>query len=214
MMPRTLDVRSRPNNADVIKGAPKRRVTRRLGHVLGVAGRAFFALAISGSMAKALEVHYAPQENLESVDVDLIDDSDESIDMAAYVLSDQAVISALIEAAERGVVIRLYLDKSQYAEHDPLRGGLIEQLLGYPNVFARVKGRGVLMHLKAYVVDHRKMRTGSGNFSRPGLAEQDNDLIVVEDSRAIRQFESNFDAIFARGANFEALTRIARGGPR
>ena len=160
--------------------------------------------------AAAAELHYAPRENLESVDAALIDDSETSIDMAAYVLSDQRVIAALIDAADRGVVIRLYLDKGQYAQHDPLRGGLIEKLLGYSNVFARVKGRGVLMHLKAYVVDHRVLRTGSGNFSRQGLADQDNDLIEVREPDAILAFEANFDAIFARGANVEAMGRTLR----
>ena len=33
------------------------------------------------------------------------------------------------------------------------------------------------MHLKAYAVDAEVLRTGSGNFSRSGLAAQDNDAI-------------------------------------
>jgi phosphatidylserine/phosphatidylglycerophosphate/cardiolipin synthase-like enzyme len=179
--------------------------------------RRLFAFAIPSlfaatlAPAAALELHYAPQENLEAIDEALIDDSAETIDIAAYVLSDQKVIAALIAAADRGVVIRLYLDKGQYAEHDPLKGRLIEKLLSYPNVFARIKGRGVLMHLKAYVVDGRRLRTGSGNFSRAGLSDQDNDLIVVDDVKAIADFESNFDAIFARGTNVDALQRPAGG---
>ena len=46
-----------------------------------------------------------------------------SIDMAAYVLSDPRIIEALTDAAERGVLIRLYLDRSQFAEHGPHAGG-------------------------------------------------------------------------------------------
>jgi len=164
--------------------------------------------------AWALELHYAPHENLAQIDAALIDDSVDSVDMAAYVLSDQSVIAALIAAADRGVVIRLYLDKGQFSQHDPERGGLIEKLLGYPNVFARVKGRGVLMHLKAYVVDRRILRTGSGNFSRPGLAEQDNDLVIVDDATAIAAFEANFDAIFGRATNVEAMGTAVAGGRR
>jgi len=171
------------------------------------------ALLISAS-AWGLELHYAPRENLARIDCGLIDDSVDSVDMEAYVLSDQSVIAALIAAADRGVVIRLYLDKGQFSRHDPARGGLIEELLGYPNVFARVKGRGVLMHLKAYVVDRRVLRTGSGNFSRPGLADQDNDLVIFDDAEAIANFEANFDAIFARGTNVEAMGTKVAGGRR
>jgi phosphatidylserine/phosphatidylglycerophosphate/cardiolipin synthase-like enzyme len=189
---------------------------RKAGRNLGL-GRPVLAFVIPLLLAPtlghalALELHYAPNENLEAIDEALIDDSAETIDIAAYVLSDQTVIAALIAAADRGVLIRLYLDKGEFAEHDGRKGGLIEKLLSYPNVFARLKGRGVLMHLKAYVVDGRWLRTGSGNFSRPGLTDQDNDLIVVDDVSAIARFESNFDAIFARGTNIDALQRPAGG---
>jgi hypothetical protein len=41
-------------------------------------------------------VHYAPVENLEHVDVALLDKAERKIDIAAYVLTDRPVISALI----------------------------------------------------------------------------------------------------------------------
>ena len=164
--------------------------------------------------AANIEVHYAPQENLERIDVDLIDNAANSIDMAAYVLSDPAVIEALSDAADRGVTIRLYLDKGQFSEHGPRNGGQIEALLTYPNVTARVKGRGVLMHLKAYAIDGARLRTGSGNFSRSGLTAQDNDLVLVEDRQVVDCFERDFDAIFSRATNPQAFGARERGGPR
>ncbi len=181
---------------------------------LAVAATAWLCLWGSAEASQNVEIHYAPQEDLERIDVETIDDAETSIDMAAYVLSDAAVIEALRDAADRGVTIRLYLDKGQYSEHGPLSGGPIEQLLAYPNVFARIKGRGVLMHLKAYAVDGVRLRTGSGNFSRSGLSAQDNDLILVDDPDAVARFERNFDAIWSRGANAGAAGDRERGGPR
>lgn len=57
--------------------------------------------ALLGSSAP--EAHYAPREDLEPIDVALIDGAAETIDMAAYVLTDVPVIEALAEAAARGV---------------------------------------------------------------------------------------------------------------
>jgi phosphatidylserine/phosphatidylglycerophosphate/cardiolipin synthase-like enzyme len=151
------------------------------------------------------EIHYAPRENLESLDAREIGRAQLSIDMAAYVLSDPQIIEALIDAAERGVVIRLYFDRSQFADHGPTRGGLIEALLAHPNVVARVKGEGVLMHLKAYAVDGEVLRTGSGNFSRSGLASQDNDAIFITHPAVVDAFEGNFERIWARAHNVSAL---------
>ncbi len=134
--------------------------------------------------------------------------------MAAYVLSDRQIIEALTDAAERDVVIRLYLDKSQFAEHGPVRGGLVEALLAHRNVLARVKGAGVLMHLKAYAVDGQVLRTGSGNFSRSGLADQDNDLILITDQAIVDAFEANFDRIWARAQNVSAFDAPTSGDAR
>ena len=61
------------------------------------------------------------------------------------------------------------------------------------------------MHLKAYAIDGRVLRTGSGNFSRSGLASQDNDAIFIADPTVVDAFESNFERIWARAHNIEAL---------
>jgi phosphatidylserine/phosphatidylglycerophosphate/cardiolipin synthase-like enzyme len=161
------------------------------------------AWAEKGSKAVGLgpKIHYAPRENLESVDAQEIGRAQLSIDIAAYVLSDPRIIEALTDAAERGVLIRL----SQFAEHGATRGGLVEALLAHPNVGARVKGEGVLMHLKAYAVDGAVLRTGSGNFSRSGLASQDNDAIFITDPAVVDAFEGNFERIWARAQNVSAL---------
>lgn len=146
--------------------------------------------------AATLEIHYAPHENLEAIDVQTLENAGVSIDMAAYVLSDAAVVEALADAADRGVAVRLYLDHAEYEAHS----GAIADLIARPGVTARIKPAGALMHLKAYAIDGVRLRTGSGNFSRSGLAAQDNDLLVTDDPDAVARFERDFERIFASGA--------------
>jgi phosphatidylserine/phosphatidylglycerophosphate/cardiolipin synthase-like enzyme len=153
-------------------------------------------LLIAGAKAATLDVHYAPSENLEAIDVELINQAGVSIDMAAYVLSDQAVIEALSDAADRGVAVRIYLDPGEY----PPQAQALASLIAKTGVDARIKTGGALMHMKAYAVDRARLRTGSGNFSRSGLSRQDNDLLVTDDVQAIERFEHDFEMIFARGA--------------
>ncbi len=154
-----------------------------------------FLLTVTPAAA-AVDIHYAPAEDLEAIDAALIDEAGTSIDMAAYVLSDARVIEALGDAADRGVTVRLYLDRGEYASH----AGELSGLIAKPGVALRIKPSGVLMHLKAYAVDGAKLRTGSGNFSRSGLSRQDNDLIVIDDAAAVLRFEQDFESIFAQGA--------------
>jgi phosphatidylserine/phosphatidylglycerophosphate/cardiolipin synthase-like enzyme len=51
----------------------------------------------------AAEIHYGPGEDLERIDVALLRGATKGIDMAAYVLTDSAVIEALRDASARGV---------------------------------------------------------------------------------------------------------------
>ena len=179
-----------------------------------------FALAVAAPLAAGAdtasrpEVHYSPSENLEALDAREIARAELSIDMAAYVLTDRPIIEALAEAADRGVVVRLYLDKSQFAEHLPERGGPMEALLAHPNVSARIKDEGALMHLKAYAVDGRVLRTGSGNFTHPGLARQDNDLFLTSDPLAVDDFEANFERLWSRAGNVNAGEVSKAANPR
>ena len=141
------------------------------------------------------EIHYAPAENLERVDVRLIDAARAAIDMDAYVLTDRAVIGALERAGERGVKIRIWRDPEMAA-----RVGFADVAATVapddPDIAMRVKAWGPIMHLKAYCVDGAVLRTGSANFSRSGLIEQDNDLIVLRSAAACARFEARFAKIW------------------
>ena len=61
----------------------------------------------------ALETHYSPTENLEHYDLALIKSAHKSIDLCGFSFTDQAVGDALVNAANRGVRVRVYLDRSQ-----------------------------------------------------------------------------------------------------
>jgi phosphatidylserine/phosphatidylglycerophosphate/cardiolipin synthase-like enzyme len=136
-------------------------------------------------------IHYAPGENLEHIDVDLIDRAQHEIDMAAYVLTDWPVMQALTRAADRGVHIRIYLDGTQLAERE--RAKVFNDLAETPGVEIRIKHEtNAPMHLKSYQIDGRFLRTGAANFSASGLKRQDNDLIVIERRRGGCKLQTQF----------------------
>jgi hypothetical protein len=68
-------------------------------------------LAVGG----AAEIHCGPDEDLEKIDVALIREASKQIDMAAYVLTDRAVIEALRDASSHGVKVRVWRDASEAA---------------------------------------------------------------------------------------------------
>jgi phosphatidylserine/phosphatidylglycerophosphate/cardiolipin synthase-like enzyme len=145
------------------------------------------------------EIHYSPGEDPKTIDVALLREALKQIDMAAYVLTDRAVIEALRQAAARGVKVRIWRDASEAARLSEFD---VEAQLG-----SRVHGLelrsnvpgGELMHLKGYCVDHRLLRTGSANFSRSGETRQDNDLVALRGASVCAGFDAKFDRAWASG---------------
>ena len=144
---------------------------------------------------------FGPGPGFDEVDRDLISRARQSIDMAAYVLTDRRVIDALESAAKRGVKVRIYLDPEQPGGRAAL-ASRFASLLRAGKVEARVKAGGQdFMHMKAYQVDRHFLRTGSANFSFSGETRQDNDILVLESREAAGAFAARFDVLWARSSN-------------
>lgn len=143
----------------------------------------------------AAEIHYAPAEDLETIDVALIREAAKQIDMAAYVLTDRTVIEALREAAGRGVKVRVWRDANMaerlgHVDVEAQLGGRVQGL----EIRSKTSG-GDLMPLKGYCVDHRLLRTGSANFSRSGETR----LVALRGASVCAGFDAKFDRAWARG---------------
>ena len=166
---------------------------------------------VAGVPEKLSGEHYSPDENLERIDVALIDRARHRIDIAMYAFTDRPIADALIRAAGRGVTIRIYRDRIQVRDRGDKTPRLLASAAGNrftvlikPNSFRNI------MHLKAYAIDDRWLRTGSANWSPPGEGayctrhrrsrwnQQDNNLFITENRREIARFERIFNKIFAR----------------
>jgi hypothetical protein len=114
----------------------------------------------------AAEIHCGPSEDLERIDVALLREPAKQIDMAAYVLTDRAVIAALRAAADRGVKVRTWRDASEAARLSDF--DVEAQLPGrVQGLEIRSNARGGELHQKGYCVDHRLLRTGSATSADP-----------------------------------------------
>jgi phosphatidylserine/phosphatidylglycerophosphate/cardiolipin synthase-like enzyme len=151
-----------------------------------------------------VRVAYGPSPGFESLDLELIGQSEKTIDLAAYVLSDQRVVEALSAAASRGVRVRIYFDPEQFRRVGGANDNLLA-LIHQPNVRAKIKAeQNDIMHLKAYAVDGRWLRTGSTNFSWSGETRQDNDVVIIDSHDAAGAFARHFEKLWARRDNRDA----------
>ena len=159
--------------------------------------------------------HYSPAENLEAIDVAMIDRARRTIDIAMYSFTDRAIAEALLRAAKRGVRVRIYRDRIQVRDRGDKTRRLLDSRAGKEHITVRVKRNSSrnIMHLKAYLIDGKILRTGSANWSPPGegaycrkgyrshRAQQDNNLFLTDNPKEAARFERTFDRIFARESN-------------
>jgi phosphatidylserine/phosphatidylglycerophosphate/cardiolipin synthase-like enzyme len=147
-----------------------------------------------GDMLRAVaREHYAPEERLDRIDAELINNAEASVDIAAFVLSDWEVIDALDNAAPRGVKVRVILDPRQHSD--------IGRMVGLD---IRQKRPATLQHLKAYAIDGQILREGSENFSH-SAPSQDNSLIVFRDPAVVAKFEAHFASMWAAAISVVAV---------
>lgn len=152
--------------------------------------------------------HFSPAEDLERLDVEQIAQAKHSLDIAMYAFTDRYLAQAVIEAAHRGVRVRIYRDRSQFEEEQRNADlhhehSLSDMFHRQRNIQIRIKDSNEhnLMHLKAYLVDGKLLRDGSANWSPSGLKRQDNNSHFTTDPAQVHAFQEAFEEMWSRDNN-------------
>jgi len=184
--------------------------------VLALAGMALYQYQpglerapLSGTAAGAVAGdHFSPAENLEQLDVEQISQAQKSLDIAMYAFTDRYLAQAVMEAAHRGVQVRIYRDRSQFEQEQRNADlhherSLSDMFHRQRNIQVRVKDSNEhnLMHLKAYVMDGKLLRDGSANWSPSGLKQQDNNAHFTTDPAQVHAFQQAFEEMWSRFRN-------------
>jgi phosphatidylserine/phosphatidylglycerophosphate/cardiolipin synthase-like enzyme len=167
-------------------------------------GRAAVASVPLAAGSTAEHLDYAPGANLEAEELAVLGKARRNIDVAMYAFTDTEIAELLARKAQAGVRVRVYRDADQYAQEQSRTYGheTTSAILRAAGVEVRVKAAGELMHMKGYAVDNSFIRTGSANWSRNGLEEQDNDVLYIQSPDSVRAFTSDFESMWNRSDNF------------
>lgn len=150
----------------------------------------------AGSVVSAtgsVEVAFSPWDDAEGLILKVLRDARQSVLVQAYVLTSRNIATALQEARQRGVEVRLLADKEQMERND---NSLVGQLAAY-GIAVRLETRYSAAHNKIMVVDaegpHPVVMTGSYNFSWSAQARNAENLLVLRDNPALaRLYRDNW----------------------
>ena len=125
---------------------------------------------------------FTPDEPCDRFIVEQIVSAKETIDVQAYRFTNKSIADAIFFAKNRGVKIRLILDKTAKPEMQYFFSKGIS-----PTIDAQVH----IAHNKVMIIDNRVVITGSFNFTENALKNAENVLIINSDDIA-STYENNF----------------------
>ncbi len=123
-----------------------------------------------------------------------INSSTKSIDLALYgVGSQDEIINALKNAKKRGVLIRAVVDYSRNGDE------IYPQTKQFIQEFSAVVDKpGSLMHNKFFIIDNRKVISGSANISSSGTGGYNaNSVVVLDSTKIANSYKKEFEQMFS-----------------
>lgn len=124
--------------------------------------------------------------------IELINDAQRSIHIAAFEFDLTPVAEALIAAHQRGVEVRWVTDDEFGLGADEDAGHGQFAMLRQAGIEVRDDGRSALMHNKFIIFDGRTVWTGSTNLTHNGSFRNNNNVLVIRSPRLAEMYEREF----------------------
>ena len=168
-----------------------RRTSRNAATVAWIA-TALLASAATSTLAADVAAYFSPSVNTLELITTKLDTATTSIDLAMFYFSNPACRAAIVHAKERGLTIRVILDKSQRVQAS---AGF--QWLRHHNIDARIDSHEKIFHDKFCVIDGTTTIIGSTNWTDSGFLHNAEALVVITDATIATDFTANFNIHWA-----------------
>lgn len=171
--------------------------------------QAFFNGSVAHEVAQP-EDNLAQTTNLRNKVVEIIGMAENTVDIAAYNINDNAIVNALNTAHNNGVEVR-FIGEAQNANI-----GLNNLNSEIPRLL-RQDGQGSGMHNKFVVIDRTSVNNsrvlmGSTNFTQNQLDSDFNHMVVVQDRSLAKAYTIEFNEMWG-GSGMEPNETLSRFGP-
>ena len=135
---------------------------------------------------------FSPDQGATQLVVSTIEKAQQTIRVAAYTFTSRPIADALIEAKNRGVDVKVVLDKRQ--SHG--RGNLFDYL-SENSIETRKDGHYAIMHDKFIIIDKDVLELGSFNYTKAAEEKNAENVLVVRDVPAvIKNYAAEWDKLW------------------
>jgi len=135
----------------------------------------------------AIDVYFSLVGDPERAIIEQLNKAGESIDIAMYYFTDRNLANAVIDAYNRGVKVRIYLDKDQKEAQYSKSRYLTKQ-----GITIRYSNNPYIMHHKFAVIDSEVVITGSYNWTASAGEMNNENLLVIRDPPLASRYKQEF----------------------
>ena len=154
------------------------------------------------SLAKT-EVYFSLYDNPQKEIIKNINQAEAFINIAMYIFTDREIALPLVKAQERGVKVRLYLDKEQVEYQYSQSRFLVQK-----GIKTRVSTNNYIMHNKFAIIDNRILLTCSYNWTFSASNRNDENLMVIDDLELIEIFQNQFVNLWTNRYSLERTRQL------
>lgn len=161
------------------------------------------SVTISISTLAKTEVYFSLYDNPQKEIIKNINQAEAFINIAMYIFTDREIALPLAKARERGVKVRVYLDKEQVDYKYSQSRFLVQK-----GIKTRVSTNNYIMHHKFTIIDNRLLLTGSYNWTFSANNRNDENLMVMEDPEVIEIFQNQFIYLWTNKYSLERTRQL------
>jgi len=137
------------------------------------------------------EVYFTHIDDIQTIILLKVNNSEESIDVAMYTFTDLILAEALVNAKDRGVEVRIYLDRSQvYARYTQ------SVYFVQSEMKVRISSNHYIMHNKFAIIDEEILITGSYNWTKAANTKNDENVMIIDCPYIIEIYEEQFERLW------------------
>jgi len=146
-----------------------------------------------------IEVAFSPQSGATEMVVKAISEARKNILVQAYSFTSAPIANALVQAKNRGVEVRVILDKSQRSEKYTSATYIANH-----DIPVRIDTQHAIAHNKIIICDEQNVITGSFNFTKAAeLRNAENVLVLRGNIKLARIYVNNWQAHWAHSQGYE-----------
>lgn len=128
----------------------------------------------------------------------LLQQAHTSVDAAVYRITNPRLAQALKRAQNRGIRVRLLVDRNKYEKTASTRKLLAENRVPFHAIYGR-KEKGSKLHHKFAVLDSNILLTGSYNWTIESEEQNYDHMLIIRDPKLVLAYQQEFDRLWPSG---------------